>query len=56
MQQIAKTMDAFYSLEELAKKRTPVHALHPAAKLLVTLVFIACVIMTLVSYGVIANV
>ena len=44
MQQIAKTMDAFYSLEELAKKRTPVHALHPAAKLIVTMVFIVCVI------------
>ena len=44
MQKIAKTMDAFYSLEELAKKRTPVHALHPAAKLIVTMVFIVCVI------------
>ena len=37
-------MDAFFSLEELAKKRTSVHALHPAAKLIVTLVFIVCVV------------
>jgi len=44
MQKIAKTMDAFFSLEELAKKRTPVHALHPAAKLIVTFVFILCLI------------
>lgn len=44
MQQIAKTIDAFFSLEELAKKHTQVHALHPLAKLLVTLVFIVCVI------------
>jgi len=44
MQKIAKTMDAFFSLEELAKKHTPVHALHPAAKLIVTLVFSICVI------------
>jgi hypothetical protein len=35
MQKIVKTMDAFFSLEELAKKRTSVHALHPAAKLIV---------------------
>jgi len=44
MQKIVKTMDAFFSLEELAKKRTSVHALHPAAKLIVTLVFIVCVV------------
>ena len=44
MQKITKTMDAFFSLEELAKKNTPVHALHPASKLTVTLVFILCVI------------
>ncbi len=44
MQKISKTIDAFFSLEELAKKRTPIHALHPMAKLIVTMVFIICVV------------
>ena len=44
MQKISHTIDAFFALDELAAKRTPVHALHPMAKLVVTLVFIVCVI------------
>ena len=44
MQKISQRMDAFFSLAELAKKNTPVHRLHPMAKLLVTLVFLVCVI------------
>lgn len=44
MRKISQTLDTFFSLEELARKQTPVHALHPMAKLLTTLVFIICVI------------
>ena len=44
MQKISQRMDAFFTLAELAQKNTPVHRLHPMAKLVVTLVFLVCVI------------
>jgi cobalt/nickel transport system permease protein len=44
MQKISNTIDAFFALDELANQHSPVHALHPMAKLVVTLVFIVCVI------------
>ena len=44
MQKISNTLDAFFALDELANRRSGVHALHPMAKLMVALVFIVCVI------------
>jgi len=44
MQKISQRMYTFFSLTELAKKNTPVHKLHAMAKLLVTVVFLVCVI------------
>ncbi|MEA4870148.1 MAG: cobalt ECF transporter T component CbiQ [Christensenella sp.] len=44
MQKISNTLDSFFALDELANRHSPVHALHPMAKLVVTLVFIVCVI------------
>ena len=44
MQKISNTIDAFFALDELANLRSPVHRLHPMAKLAVTFVFIVCVI------------
>ena len=46
MQKISNTIDAFFALDELANRRSGVHAQHPMAKLVVTLVFIVCVIST----------
>ena len=44
MRKISNTIDAFFALDELANLRSPVHRLHPMAKLAVTFVFIVCVI------------
>ncbi len=44
MQKISQRLDNFFALEELAEKDTPVHRLHPMAKIAVTLTFIVCVI------------
>ncbi|MBQ0064942.1 MAG: cobalt ECF transporter T component CbiQ [Firmicutes bacterium] len=44
MLDIRSKLSDFYSLEQLAAKQTYLHKLHPIAKIIVTLVYIVCVV------------
>ena len=44
MADIRSKLNEMYSLEQLAAGRTAVHRLHPAVKIIVTVIYILCVV------------